>query len=339
MSFRISPIWWPGIFLTSPVIAPWLLVKNIRYRRNLARASRLNQQRIKAAVSLDLPELDFLEITVVVDWRAEPGFMGDAGVSYLFKTDLGSMLFDVGFGPSRPSFSQNAHKLGFNLDQVDALAISHFHCDHMGGLAAQHSRKVALPEELMPTQVKPCFLPDWGEAPGFDTEVVTAPRMLAAGIGTTGPLARSLFMMGFLEEQSLVARVRGKGLVVFTGCGHPTIEVILDMAGRLCDAPLHCVGGGLHFPISDGRGNLAGIRFQTILGTGKPPWQRIGNRDLDLTIAALNQAAPDRVLLSGHDSCDVSIKRMETELSADTEVLSVGKTYALGLRSKEILCC
>lgn len=327
MSFRISPIWWPGIFLASPVIAPWLLVKNYRYRENLDKAARLNQQRIQAAVPLDLPELDFLEITVLVDWRAQPGFVGDSGVSYLFKTNLGSMLFDVGFGPSRPSLGQNAHKLGFNLDQVEALAISHFHCDHMGGLAAQRSRKVALPEELMSTQVKPCFLPDRGEAPGFDAEVVTAPRMLAAGIGTTGPLARSLFVMGYLEEQSLVAKVRGRGLVVFTGCGHPTIEVILDMASRLCNAPLHCVGGGLHFPISDGRGNRAGIRLQTILGTGKPPWQRIENRDLDLTIDALNIAAPDRILLSGHDSCDVSLKRMETELSANTDVLSVGKTY------------
>ena len=327
MSFRISPIWWPGIFLASPVLSPWLMVKNSRYRKNVVRATRLNQQRIKAAVPLDLPELDFLEITVLVDWRAEPGFIGDAGVSYLFKTNLGSMLFDVGFGPARPSLGQNAQKLGFNLDQVDALAISHFHCDHMGGLAAQRSRKVALPKQLMPTQVKPCFLPDRGEAPGFDAEVVTAPRMLAAGIGTTGPLARSLFVMGFLEEQSLVARIRGGGLVVFTGCGHPTIEVILDMACRLCDAPLYCVGGGLHFPISDGRGNLAGIRFQTLLGTGKPPWQCIETRDLDLTIAALNVAAPDRVLLSGHDSCDVSLKRMETELSAETEVLRAGKTY------------
>ena len=34
------------------------------------------------------------------------------------------------------------------------------------------------------------------------------------------------------EEQALVARLRGKGLVVVTGCGHPTIEVILA-AGEL----------------------------------------------------------------------------------------------------------
>jgi len=327
MSLRISPLWWPGLLLASPVIAPLMLIKNKRYRENLVLAESLNKERIGTAVSLDLPELDFLEITVLVEWMAEPGFINDAGVSYLFKTNLGSMLFDVGFGPSRPSFSHNAKKIGFHLDQVDALAISHFHCDHMGGLAAQRSRRVAVPAELMPGSAKPCFLPDRGDAPGFTTEVITAPRILGAGIGTTGPLARSLFIMGYTEEQSLVARIRNRGLVVFTGCGHPTIEVILSMASKLCDDPLYGIGGGLHFPVTDGRGNRLGIRFQTFLGTGKPPWCRILNSDLDSTIAVINKAAPKKVFLSGHDSCDSSLHRMETEFNAETLVLKAGRTY------------
>ncbi len=329
MLFRISPVWWPGLFLTSPVLVPWLFVKNIRYRENKARADQLNHQRLADAEPLDLPELDFIELTVVVEWRAEPGFVKDAGVSYLFKTNLGTLLFDVGFGPSRPAFSHNAEKLGCHLDQVDALAISHFHCDHMGGLSAQRSRTVAVPETLMPASTIPCLLPETGGAPGFNAQVVTGPRVLAAGIGTTGPLARSLFVMGYMEEQSLVARVRNKGLVVITGCGHPTVEVILAMAGRLCDDPLYCVGGGFHFPVTDGRGSLAGIKFQTFLGTGKPPWQSIENTDLDLTIDAINRAAPARVLLSAHDTCDASLARMEDELGADTRVLRAGKTYRL----------
>ncbi len=329
MSYRISPVWWPGLVLASPVIAPWLFIKNINYRENAVRADRLNHRRITDAEPLDLPELDFIELTVVVEWRAEPGFMNDAGVSYLFKTNLGTLLFDVGFGPSRPAFSHNAEKLGCRLDALDGLAISHFHCDHMGGLSAQRSRKVAVPEALMPASAKPCFLPETGEAPGFAPQVVTGPGMLAAGIGTIGPLARSLFMMGYMEEQSLVARVRNKGLVVVTGCGHPTVEVILAMAARLCDDPLYCVGGGFHFPITGSRGSLGGIQFQTFLGTGKPPWQRIENADLDRTIDAINRAAPERVLLSAHDTCDASLARMENELEAETRVLRAGKTYRL----------
>jgi metal-dependent hydrolase (beta-lactamase superfamily II) len=42
-------------------------------------------------------------------------------------------------------------------------------------------------------------------------------------------------MFGYTEEQALLARVKDRGLVVFTGCGHPTIEVVLGMFGRLSD--------------------------------------------------------------------------------------------------------
>ena len=140
-------------------------------------------------------------------------------------------------------------------------------------------------------------------------------------------MARSLFLFGYTEEQALLARVKDKGLVVFTGCGHPTIEVVLEMVGRLFDEPLYAVGGGLHFPVTRGRGNRAGIQFQTIIGTGKPPWQRITGEDLDRTITAINRASPKRVYLSGHDTCDHSLDRMKRELDAETEVLRAGATY------------
>lgn len=327
MSFRLSPIWWPVLVVASPIIVPWLLVKNRRFQKDSGNVAKLNQNRIDEAEPLEIPELDFLELTVLVEWKAKEGFIGDAGVSYLFKSELGSMLYDVGFGPTRPALTHNAAKLGFNLDQVDALTISHLHCDHMGGIPAQRSRQVTVPDELMSEKLKACFLPDKAEAQGFKTQLVERPQLLTAGIASSGPLARSLFIMGFTEEQALVARVKGKGLVVFTGCGHPTIEVVLKMVERLSNEPLYAVGGGLHFPITDGRGNRAGIKFQTIIGTGKPPWQRITDEDLSRTITAINAAGPKKVYLSGHDTCDHALDRMEKELKAETKVLKAGATY------------
>lgn len=327
MSFRLSPGWWPFLVLASPVLVPWLLIRNRHFREERAQAAELNQTRIGHAEPLELPELDFLELTVLVEWKTEEGFIGDAGVSYLFKTDLGSMLYDVGFGPTRPALTHNAARLDFSLDQVDALAISHLHLDHMGGLSAQRSLQVTVPDGLMPSQPKPCFLPDRAEANGFKAELVKEPRLLAAGIASTGPLARSLFILGHTEEQALLARVKDKGLVLFTGCGHPTIEVILEMVGHLSREPLYALGGGLHFPVSGGRGNRAGIQLQTIMGTGKPPWQRITDEDLSRTIAAINAAGPKKVYLSGHDTCDQALDRMKRELKAETEVLKAGATY------------
>jgi 7,8-dihydropterin-6-yl-methyl-4-(beta-D-ribofuranosyl)aminobenzene 5'-phosphate synthase len=329
MSFRISPVWWPVLAIGSPAIIPWLLIKNRSFQENRARAAELNQSRINQAGLLEMPELDYLELTVVVEWKNCEGFIGDAGVSYWFKTGLGSMLYDIGFGPTRPALTHNAAKLGFHLDQVDSLTISHLHSDHMGGLAAQRSRQVTVPDELMSTQPKFCFLPDKAKAKGFKAELVERPQLLTAGFASTGPLARSLFMFGFTEEQALLARVKNKGLAVFTGCGHPTIEVILQMVRRLSNEPLYAFGGGLHFPVTAGRGNRAGIQLQTMIGTGKPPWQRITDEDLSQTIATINRASPKRVYLSGHDTCDHALDRMMRELNAETEVLKAGATYRL----------
>lgn len=329
MSFRVSPAWWPFLALTSPAIIPWLLVRNRRFQRDRARATELNHERIRRARTLEIPELDFLELTALVEWKAEEEFIGDAGVSYLFKTDLGAMLYDVGFGPARPALTHNADRLGFHLEKVDALTISHLHPDHMGGMAALRARQVTVSDELISPRSMPCFLPDRAEAEGFEPQLVDGPRLLSAGIASTGPLARSLFMFGLTEEQALVARVKDKGLVIFTGCGHPTIEVILEMAGRLSSAPLYAVGGGLHYPVSGGRGNRAGIQFQTIVGTGKPPWQRITDGDLGRTIDAINAAGPKKAFLSGHDTCDQALDRLERELEAETEVLKAGATYRI----------
>jgi len=124
-----------------------------------------------------------------------------------------------------------------------------------------------------------------------------------------------------------MARVRGKGLVLITGCGHPTIEVILQMAKRLSDAPLHAVIGGLHLPVTGGRTRIAGIEIQAVMGTGKPPWQQLGDDEATRAIQALKAGGPKRLLLSAHDTCDHALARMARELDAEVEVLKAGATY------------
>ena len=52
MSFRLSPVWWPVLALTSPAIVPWLLVRNRRFQKDRAQATELNQERISQACTL-----------------------------------------------------------------------------------------------------------------------------------------------------------------------------------------------------------------------------------------------------------------------------------------------
>lgn len=329
MAFRIHPWWWPLLAVVSPVLAPMMLVRNRRFKKNRERANKVNNERISKTEPLDLPELEYIDLTVLSEWAAEEGFMGEPGVSYLFKTDKGTLLYDVGFGPSRPTLLHNARKLGVSLEQVDALAISHLHMDHMGGMKAQRSKQVMVPEELGAPGGKPCFLPDEAGAGDFNAEIVKEPRLLAAEIASIGPLARGLFFFGWTEEQALLARVKGQGLVVFSGCGHPTIEVILEMVHRLSNEPVYAIGGGLHFPVTSGRGRYKGIQAQMIFGTGKPPWRRVTDDDLSQTIRSINAASPKKVFLSVHDTCDYALKRFENELEADTCVLRAGASYRL----------
>ncbi len=329
MALRISPLWWPVLAAASPVLAPLLVKQNRRFTRNKARAEQVNAARLERAGLLDLPALDFLELTVLSEEAAQPGFLGEPGVSYLFRTDQGSLLFDLGFGPDKPTLAHNAARLGFKLREADGLAVSHLHPDHMGGLRASRTRQVKPPPELGSPEGKPCFLPDQAEAPGFTARVVKEPCLLPGGLASTGPLARALFFLGWCEEQALVARLKGKGLVIFTGCGHPTIELILEMAGRLSQEPVYAIGGGLHFPLTKGRGAYPGIQMQMLLGTGKPPWRRLSDRDLSLTIETINRAGPEKVFLSAHDTCDYALGRLEQELRAEIEVLKAGAVYRL----------
>ena len=329
MTFRYSPLTWPVLAAGSPVLAPLLLVKHRRYLRERERITRTNESRIASAPSLDLPALSSLSLTVLGEWEAEPGFRNEAGVSYVLRSERGAILFDVGFGAASGVVADNARRLGLGLDDVDAVVISHLHLDHIGGMEAQKARSVAVPPELGPPSGKDLYLPDEASAEGFTTHVLDVPRVLEQGIATTGPLGRSLFFFGPIEEQVLVARLEGSGLVVITGCGHPTIEVILEMVGRLSGEPVHTVCGGLHYPVKGSRMRLWGLPAQRLFGTGKPPWRPIDDDDLERAIAVMNRAGVRRLLISAHDSDDHAIGHMKRDLDADVQVLRAGRTYTL----------
>lgn len=329
MAFRVSPGWWPVLAVASPALVPLLMSKNRRFKENRRKATRMNEERIQAAERLPLPALVQLELAVVCEHEHEEGFKGEAGVSYLLRTDQGALLYDIGFGAQHTTFADNTSRMGLKMEDVDALAISHLHADHMGGLKAQRSREVSLPAAFGAAEGKPCYLPDTARAEGFDVRITDAPRMLEAGIASTGPLARSLYFFGLTQEQALVSHVKGKGLFVLTGCGHPTIEVVLRMVRHLSDEPIYAIGGGLHFPVTKGRGNYGGFQLQMIVGTGKPWWERVTDTDLTSAIQAIRKEDPERLLLSAHDTCDHALHRISREVDAEVEILKAGATYVL----------
>lgn len=328
--FRIHPLWWPIVLIFSPLLVPFIIKKAIEYRKGKNKIESINGERITSAQKMELPELEFVNISVIVDRATKDGYISDTGVSYLIETDRGKMLFDVGFGPMTEAFTNNTKQLNITSQDFDEVVISHLHTDHMGGNKAQKNRKVTVPEDFLNGEVKKCYIPDEGSSDQFETQRVKKPTLLKNGLISTGPLARMLFFFGHTEEQALIGKIKGKGIFIITGCGHPTIEKIVEITKKLTDEKIFAIIGGLHFPISKSPMEMAGIQFQQIIGTGKPIWKRQTDEDLTSTIEFLKQLPLEDLYLSGHDTCDYSLERMKNEVNAkNTEILTAGVTYSL----------
>jgi 7,8-dihydropterin-6-yl-methyl-4-(beta-D-ribofuranosyl)aminobenzene 5'-phosphate synthase len=330
MPYGIPPAWWPALTVASPVLIPALAVANRRFQRDSTRAAQHNHLRLNSADALDLPELEWLEVTPLVEWEAAAGFLADPAISYLIRTDRGALLFDLGFGAESSALEHNARLLEVQPEPLEALAVSCLHPAHMGGRAAARSGHVTAPRALTPPGLRPCFVPDVTLAPGFTAVWVEGPRRLAAGLGSTGPLGCALFFGGLREEQALLARLKGRGLAVLAGCGFAGLQLILEVSRRLCPGdPLYAIVGGLNFPISESRRCVGGFPTQMLLDTGKPPWRPITNGELSRALEYLDQARPARALLSAHNNCDHALARFEMELDAEISILTAGVTYRL----------
>lgn len=64
-------------------------------------------------------------------------YVGTTGLSaVLIASPDGLILLDGGVAESAPLIAANIEKLGFRLDQIKLIAVSHAHYDHVGGVAA-----------------------------------------------------------------------------------------------------------------------------------------------------------------------------------------------------------
>ena len=257
----------------------------------------------------DIGTVRRLSILPLIDfYPSRDGLVGEPGLSYLVRADETTILLDVGFNAGREETSpllRNAAALGIDLGRLDALVISHPHTDHIGG----GMDKVAPTGGATPFDLRgiPAYLTAPLDCPTAQPEIVTAPRALARGVATTGPLISPDFFFGLTREQSLAVSIAGKGIVLIVGCGHPGIERILARAEALFDEPIHAVVGGLHLPVTGSRMQAFGLPAQQIIGTGKWPGQPVDEADVRAAIAVLDRRSPKLVALSAHDSCDWSL--------------------------------
>jgi 7,8-dihydropterin-6-yl-methyl-4-(beta-D-ribofuranosyl)aminobenzene 5'-phosphate synthase len=189
-------------------------------------------------------------------------------------------LFDAGTSPD--GVTENMRRLDIDPSSIEAIVCSHGHFDHTTGLDGLIR---VLGQVNMPVLIHPHFwrrrrlqLP--GREPrelpttsrralieaGFDVIEERQPSFLfGRSVLITGEVARSTgYEPGFppqqawlgghwqpdplvLDDQALIVNVRGKGLVVITGCGHAGVVNIARYARRLTGGqPLYALLGGYH---------------------------------------------------------------------------------------------
>lgn len=154
------------------------------------------------------------------------GLQKDWGFACLIETNHDTILFDT--GANGKILLNNLKKLNINTRHIKKIVISHEHGDHKGGL-----------KSLIP-YLKNIELYHLGhEVPtkNIISIIPHIPEKISENVWTTGR------QEGLVDEQSLVLN-GNKGWYVLTGCSHPGLEKILQIAKQIGN--IAGIVGGFH---------------------------------------------------------------------------------------------
>jgi len=249
-----------------------------------------------------------------------------------------TVLLDAGLGVDTTLL--NADLLGADLSEAEAIVISHGHIDHIRALMNIMERmRPGTPIVIHPHAFRPRVLkiPDGTEMkfPPLEADKLEAagakivreegPSTIADGtILVTGQVPRvTEFEFGLpiqfaivdgeeqpdpltLDDQAVIVLVRGKGLVIISGCAHAGIVNTIKYARQLTGVDeVHAVIGGFH---------LGGPLYESVI---------------DPTVAAIEEFEPD-FLLPTHCTGWKAIHELARRMPEAYVQNSVGTTLVLG---------
>ena len=225
--------------------------------------------------------------------RQVPDLRAEHGLAHFVEITRGRDTIRIAFdfGPSDTAITHNFRVLGLDPGAIDMLALSHGHYDHWGGLGGMlRTYRRSMKKAMTFYAGEDHFLPRWtqrgsdrvplgrlhrDEIERYDVQVesVRAPLLVADGVLLSGemheqepfePIPDNLRVERggaivpdtFMGEQTLIANLKGRGLVVVTSCSHRGIVGICRHAARITGVPkVHAVIGGFH---------LSGLREERV---------------------------------------------------------------------------
>jgi 7,8-dihydropterin-6-yl-methyl-4-(beta-D-ribofuranosyl)aminobenzene 5'-phosphate synthase len=312
------------------IIAAILVVKSFEVKKGKV----LAEQEYKDA---QYPKLSFngsikrLSILPLIDFYTDSSQLKtEAGVSYLVKADDTVILFDVGYNAKNEHPSPLLHNmkmLGKRTIDIGMIFISHLHLDHVGGMENLRAKTFSLSRGAVDLKSIDAFTPEPMVASSWNPKtvirVIQQPVRIKPGIASMGGIPRHLFLIGKVYEQSLAVNLQGKGIAIIIGCGHPTVERIVERAAMLFSEPIYAIVGGLHYPLHGGRGMMGLIQY--IVAKDSPPWSGLNDADLDSAIQTIKKVNPVHFVLSPHDSSDAAIARFKESFDKKFAVIKVGE--------------
>lgn len=249
--------------------------------------------------AVNIPEAQRITITIIEDnyydslrpdfkiaKRYSGNMYAEHGLAFHIETVVdgrsGSLLFD--FGRTFYALRPNIDTLKIDFDKLDALALSHGHRDHFGGLVdLLKSRRERIPKGIPLNVGEDAFAPSGvGKGPDdvnvrhylkredieslglVDIVEIKDPTPITPGAYLTGRIEKvtdyekvdpgrwvkrgdHFEVDNFRGEQSVVLNAKGHGLVVLTGCGHVGVVNTIKHAQKITGIKkVHAIMGGFH---------------------------------------------------------------------------------------------